>query len=761
MIRGGSSSDSIDHSLGLGPHLVGKSIDIHGRNLEICKQLGEGGFSFVYLVRSTNSNSSIEHEHAAAAATNNINTNSTPASMSSNHNHSGSSSSSSQQQQNQQTKTTSLTDSGNRRQTNPTPRPPLIGGSGSSSSGSGSNNSNNNTPMVLKITSVHNNAQRLMAEKEAKLLQMLSHPSIIQIYDHGFREEAQATTSTSGGGGSDAPHQLAQHVVMDNEAVASHGNNNTNDASSNTSTKINTNNSQMMMKSAQHLILMEYCEGGTAFDAIKRMRLSSMTSPASSNTSLTPTRGLSTNSTTTTTSTSQRFDLPSLVISFGQICNAVSYLHAQRPPIIHRDLKPVNFLIKKGGAYKLCDFGSAVIGHTDLRTPENRRKAEEIVNKTTTQMFRAPEMVDLYMSKRLTQSTDVWALGCCLYSLAYLRDCFEEGSNLAILSRKYKIPEDNPYGDGLVDLIDRMLALDCKERADMSEVIMCLSALYSNRPLPQRKYATKTREEMTTVRMGAYRTDGQGIRHEKDPVKNWKMGEAKKLDPNSAAAKRKKASEGHKQYNNISSSISSNNKDNIMSSVEIISEHGGEGGQQQNNTTKSSSPPSLAEDSFHNFASFERVFDNQSIDHQFHDNMNTDESATTSLLDDTFNSTFEEQCQISTAPSSSSPPPPSAATVGDGKNDNGYAAEDTNFEVMFHENLATSSSSLEILPSPTNYQLSPSRRGWNVSSNAPGSFPQLLSSTATSGGADSMNNEASNSNTKKKRGLFGSIRGKK
>ena len=46
-----------------------------------------------------------------------------------------------------------------------------------------------------------------------------------------------------------------------------------------------------------------------------------------------------------------------------------------------------------------------------------------------------------------------------------------------------------------------------------------------------------------------------------------------------------------------------------MSSVEIISEHGGEGGQQQNNTTKSSSPPSLAEDSFHNFASFERVFE--------------------------------------------------------------------------------------------------------------------------------------------------------
>ena len=111
------------------------------------------------------------------------------------------------------------------------------------------------------------------------------------------------------------------------------------------------------------------------------------------------------------------------------------------------DLKPENFLIKNG-AYKLCDFGSAVFGHVELKTSKDRADAEEVIEKTTTQMFRAPEMVDLYMAKKLTQATDVWALGCCLYSLAFLKNCFEEGSNLAILSRNYKIPDDNPYGDG-------------------------------------------------------------------------------------------------------------------------------------------------------------------------------------------------------------------------------------------------------------------------------------------------------------------------
>jgi len=79
--------------------------------------------------------------------------------------------------------------------------------------------------------------------------------------------------------------------------------------------------------------------------------------------------------------------------------------------------------------------------------------------------------------------------------LAFLQNCFEEGSNLAILSRKYKIPEDNPYGDGLVELLDRMLTVDPKARSDMTEVILCLSAVYSGRPLPPKKKPSKPKKE--------------------------------------------------------------------------------------------------------------------------------------------------------------------------------------------------------------------------------------------------------------------------
>lgn len=352
--------------------------------------------------------------------------------------------------------------------------------------------------MVLKVTSILSRQQRDIAEKEAKLLSRLSHPSIIKMYDTCYR-----TVQSGGGGGF-------------------------------RSSKDDSKNKDR----PQHLILMELCEGGHSLEVCNEMAAAG-----------------------------ERFDLSTLIIAFGQICNAVSYLHAQRPPIVHRDLKPANFLVKNG-AYKLCDFGSAVFGHVDLKTQQARAEAEEVIEKTTTQMFRSPEMVDLYMAKKLTQATDVWALGACLYSLAFLQNCFEEGSNLAILSNKYKIPEDNPYGDGLVELLDRMLTIDTKSRADMTEVILCLSAVYSGRPLPPRKERSKKDKDKkdrdkdksdnksVTSKMtkgeraaGTFRTDGQGIYDgedlELDPAEALaKKTEVKKLNPNSAAARRRQQAGG-------------------------------------------------------------------------------------------------------------------------------------------------------------------------------------------------------------------------
>jgi serine/threonine protein kinase len=93
---------------------------------------------------------------------------------------------------------------------------------------------------------------------------------------------------------------------------------------------------------------------------------------------------------------------------FTQILDGVALMHDSSPVIIHRDLKLENILFSQDGLVKLCDFGSCAQGNTFLRSAEERSKAEEIISKETTQMYRAPEMVDLYMRDELTEKTDIW-----------------------------------------------------------------------------------------------------------------------------------------------------------------------------------------------------------------------------------------------------------------------------------------------------------------------------------------------------------------
>ena len=42
-----------------------------------------------------------------------------------------------------------------------------------------------------------------------------------------------------------------------------------------------------------------------------------------------------------------------------QLCDALGYLHSQKPPIIYRDMKPANVMLKPEGNIKIIDFGIA------------------------------------------------------------------------------------------------------------------------------------------------------------------------------------------------------------------------------------------------------------------------------------------------------------------------------------------------------------------------------------------------------------------
>lgn len=189
---------------------------------------------------------------------------------------------------------------------------------------------------------------------------------------------------------------------------------------------------------------------------------------------------------------------------FRQMAVAVSVMHGtsndddQRQPstIVHMDLRPENFAafktsrdINKGSKYivKLVGAGCAMENGMPLYSVEERMKAARLIDSNTAPRYRAPEMVNLQLTDELTDAVDIWALGCCLYGILFLKDCFRGDERLNILKGEYEIPVGHPYSKDVIDLLARMLCVNPNKRPVINEVITCIDALASGKSLPPRK----------------------------------------------------------------------------------------------------------------------------------------------------------------------------------------------------------------------------------------------------------------------------------
>ncbi len=87
-----------------------------------------------------------------------------------------------------------------------------------------------------------------------------------------------------------------------------------------------------------------------------------------------------------------------------QLCDALSYLHSQKPPIIYRDMKPANVMLKPEGNIKIIDFGIA------------REYKEQSLADTTvlgTKGYAPPEQY----SGQTDARSDIFALGMTMHHL--------------------------------------------------------------------------------------------------------------------------------------------------------------------------------------------------------------------------------------------------------------------------------------------------------------------------------------------------------
>ncbi len=94
-----------------------------------------------------------------------------------------------------------------------------------------------------------------------------------------------------------------------------------------------------------------------------------------------------------------------LVIGWAkQLCDALFYLHSQKPPIIYRDMKPANIMLKPEGNIKIIDFGIA------------REYKEQNLADTTvlgTKGYAPPEQY----SGQTDARSDIYALGMTMHHL--------------------------------------------------------------------------------------------------------------------------------------------------------------------------------------------------------------------------------------------------------------------------------------------------------------------------------------------------------
>jgi serine/threonine protein kinase len=155
-------------------------------------------------------------------------------------------------------------------------------------------------------------------------------------------------------------------------------------------------------------------------------------------------------------------DETSVLAIFAQTLCGVQALHDRG--IVHCDLKPQNFLFVRNQSavpfVKLADLGSA-----------QRLDSANSPTHEGTLSFLSPECI---LGAPATFSSDVWGLGCILYTLCEGRPPFEGPIGplvAAISTANYKPLCQGLFSVELISLVDKMLAVSPSQRITIPEML--------------------------------------------------------------------------------------------------------------------------------------------------------------------------------------------------------------------------------------------------------------------------------------------------
>ena len=128
--------------------------------------------------------------------------------------------------------------------------------------------------------------------------------------------------------------------------------------------------------------------------------------------------------------------------------------------------------------WKISDFG--------LTKEGTSRYAYTTKGAHGTESYRTPELVREYSV--VTQTSDIWALGCILYELAYKSKAFPRDFHVFEYIRGERIPQIDPLPANarvqsyLRELIGAMLELNWWERPSARAVLVALESILEDKP---------------------------------------------------------------------------------------------------------------------------------------------------------------------------------------------------------------------------------------------------------------------------------------
>lgn len=211
---------------------------------------------------------------------------------------------------------------------------------------------------------------------------------------------------------------------------------------------------------------------------------------------------------------------PTLIRFYWQeMLEAVKEIHDKN--VIHTDLKPANFLLVNGGL-KLIDFGIATSIQADM-TSIMKDSQCGTYNYMAPEAIKSASPAGTNHEYKISRKTDVWSLGCMLYSLIYknppfnkIRDTIEKIN--AIVDERYII-DFPPTADPMaISVLKGCLDRNARNRLSIEQLLSHPYLTCANQPQVQ---TTQVIPHQLRIQLQFLLDGGQLTEEVKENIRRW------------------------------------------------------------------------------------------------------------------------------------------------------------------------------------------------------------------------------------------------